>query len=1533
MLKKAKTRSRVMAFVMALLMVASLLPSDLLGGAFVAKAADKVYVLDASADLQAAAQGSLTDGGTIKAGTDDYFTVYTSAKMKIDSSEKTFDDGYAATQRINPGGKSDVTVPKNAIAFKTGAAAEVKIWWVSGGDGRSMAVTDAAGTVIAGTDVADSVKNTLYISKLNVEEDGNYFVAAPEGSNYIFKVEVTEAAAGPVVNEYILDASADLQAAAQGSLTDGGTIKAGTDEFFTLYTSAKMKIDGSDKTFDDGYTATQRINPGGKSDLTVPKNAIAFKTEGTATVKIWWVSGGDGRSMAVTDAAGTVVKGTDVADSVKNTLYISTLEVAEPGNYFVAAPEGSNYIFKVQVTDTIAPEPVVNDYILDASADLEEAAQGSLTDGGTIKAGTDEFFTLYTSAKMKIDGSDKTFDDGYTATQRINPGGKSDLTVPKNAIAFKTEGTATVKIWWVSGGDGRSMAVTDAAGTVVKGTDVADSVKNTLYISTLEVAEPGNYFVAAPEGSNYIFKVQVTDVVGGAVEKPRKAWADVAAPKLGTPALKDGNNGTIVIPYEMVIGDDGADEVLITVKDSEGNELQTLKSLIEGASGSKEYSPSASGTYTFSIAAVREGEENKTGTDVTFDFVLPLAKPTITSATSAGAGSVVVKWTSVDEAEKYQVLCDGDVKATVEGNEYKVTGLEVGKTYSFTVKAVRGEDVGDASAAKEAVATAEAQREWGFVAYGPSSTTDTSKNGYVGDINLDGKVTVFSEGGKGKIQPAAPDGVAFYYTPIPTEYNFTLKATLLVDKWKENGGQSGFGIMATDRLGEHGNTGNFYNNSISAVASKIEYRWDPVAKELVTADGVKYSMKNGLGVMTKTGLTPDTLENPTAAWKTTLETLETTAAEKGLEAGTYNIYANETSGTVTAITELTEVTLEIQKNNTGYFVSYYAEDGTLLKKVKYYGADALNQLDSEYVYVGFFAARDARVTATDIELTTILATEDAPAEERPITKIEPTFTVGSGDIANSDKYNFIFTSNVDGTVDIKLGDKVIASGLVLEGKGRIDQLVDLPTDKNKFEVVFTPDADQEMEEYTALANTDKITVNKTVTISDRFDEHNNIYVSPTATSKGYGSRTNPVDIYTAVKYVKPGQTIVIMEGTYLLDKSVRIEKGIDGTEDAPIRMVADPEAKTRPVFDFQTKVPGVVHLGNYWYFNGFDVTRSVNMEEGFQVAGSNNTLDSINTYFNGNAGIQISRNASVDISIEYWPANNLILNCTSYGNADASFADADGFAAKLTIGEGNVFDGCVAYNNADDGWDLFAKPETGPIGKVIIKNSVAYANGYKADGTLYSDDVNGNGFKMGGNSITGKHELINCYAFYNYKKGIDSNSCPDIIVENCITYNNEGYNVAFYTNDAKNTDFSATGIISFKDSTIKSGLSTAEQFKVKGTQDPDKYLGATNFYWDGAKSANAGGTEATAEWFKSLTFTGITRNEDGTINMNGFLELTALAPANIGAVPGGTASTVVVLAADTIASKGDMSNAYIAWLVLIGAAFVAAGFFAKKKFA
>ena len=105
--------------------------------------------------------------------------------------------------------------------------------------------------------------------------------------------------------------------------------------------------------------------------------------------------------------------------------------------------------------------------------------------------------------------------------------------------------------------------------------------------------------------------------------------------------------------------------------------------------------------------------------------------------------------------------------------------------------------------------------------------------------------------------------------------------------------------------------------------------------------------------------------------------------------------------------------------------------------------------------------------------------------------------------------------------------------------------------------------------------------------------------------------------------------------------------------------------------------------------------------------------------FNNNqdSGLQISRYKTSNATIDTWPSDNLILNCTAKNNCDdKTMENADGFAAKLTCGEGNVFDGCMSYNNSDDGWDLFAKTETGPTGVVTLQNCVAFRNGRTEDG-------------------------------------------------------------------------------------------------------------------------------------------------------------------------------------------------------------------------
>lgn len=47
-------------------------------------------------------------------------------------------------------------------------------------------------------------------------------------------------------------------------------------------------------------------------------------------------------------------------------------------------------------------------------------------------------------------------------------------------------------------------------------------------------------------------------------------------------------------------------------------------------------------------------------------------------------------------------------------------------------------------------------------------------------------------------------------------------------------------------------------------------------------------------------------------------------------------------------------------------------------------------------------------------------------------------------------------------------------------------------------------------------------------------------------------------------------------------------------------MIADPEAATRPVLDFQGRCAGMILAGDYWYFQGFDVTRSANAQKVFR---------------------------------------------------------------------------------------------------------------------------------------------------------------------------------------------------------------------------------------------------------------------------------------------------------------------------------------------
>ena len=993
-------------------------------------------------------------------------------------------------------------------------------------------------------------------------------------------------------------------------------------------------------------------------------------------------------------------------------------------------------------------------------------------------------------------------------------------------------------------------------------------------------------------------------------------WNKIETPLLGTPSVK---GGTISVPYTAQVGGIYAETLDVTMYDANGKAVNKQSITAEGESGVAEFTPAASGTYSFKAELIRTGEASKvSNTTTSVNFVLPMATPAGLNAENKGHGNVKLTWQAVPEAENYTVYVDGKVYAEgVTKLLQKISGLTVGQEYTFGVAAVRGNDISKPAEVKLTI-TEDAVKTWNYSAFGSSVDTMSEggkNNGFSGSYDTH-DLKVWSMNSKGKLVPNSTDGVAFYYTTIdPETENFTLSADVTVDSWKFTNGQEGFGLMVADRVGENGSGNSFWNNSYMVSATKVEYFWDAEAGQVSDA-GDKYTMKLGVGSQEKIGVTPENLAADTVVddFQTAMRTLETSAVASGQGAGTYNMVG----GYEAALKDITDVNpqttfhMTIQRNNTGYFLSYTnAATGETVTNKYYHGdnGDELTRLDENNIYVGFYASRSAKVSFSNMSLTTVAPENDAPAEARPITYVTPNFSIESAKVANNANYEMVYYGNADGVLSItnSKGEAVV-SGQHVDAKTKFRVNTVLEQGSNTFAVEFTPDADYKPAKYSLLSSYDtvKFDFNVTYNVKDR----SYIYVSPDGRSYGSGAKDDPVDIYTAVKSAAPGRTILLKGGTYALDKTVIVERGVNGTADAKIYMIADPEAATRPVLDFQGRCAGMILAGDYWYFQGFDVTRSANAQKGIQVSGSYNTVDNVVTYKNGNTGLQISRYKSTD-NWEDWPSHNLILNCTSYLNADAGYEDADGFAAKLTVADGNVFDGCIAAYNADDGWDLFAKVETGAIGQVVIQNCVAFKNGYVLDENGQEVDAgNGNGFKMGGSSISGHHILRNSVSFGNKAKGIDSNSCPDIEAYSSTSYNNESFNVAFYTNDAKNTAFIAKGILSFKDSSNAAGQTVAEQFKPKGTQETSAYENAMNYYWRGENSTNSEGIATTAEWFQNMDMNsaihgGIRRNTDGTINMNGFLAVTSAVPAGVGARMTGTPSAVFTVAADEVNNDDD----------------------------
>ncbi len=689
---------------------------------------------------------------------------------------------------------------------------------------------------------------------------------------------------------------------------------------------------------------------------------------------------------------------------------------------------------------------------------------------------------------------------------------------------------------------------------------------------------------------------------------------------------------------------------------------------------------------------------------------------------------------------------------------------------------------------------------------------------------------------RGKIADSE-DGFLYYYTEInPKDENFTLSASFRVDDDVRKDNQSGFGIIAIDTFMPGKGNARYFNSAGTMVAK-------------YTGKGTKFGIPGGRFV---TGY----VSNPTVS-----SASRDLSMSKPFDWNFKDDYVVEGNNNPPKFQAGETYKLTLRKSNTGFHAIL---NNDTENEIICYEPNLLLQQDKEKYYVGIAVARKIKVTVEDIKFETINPKDDEEVLSRPIEYIEPKISFDSTSKTSSNEYNLVLKSNVKGTATIinDKTDNIIEENIPIEDDIITIKDIILENGINKIKVIFNPyEKDkQNLKEYQELTSYDNFEKTHKVEVRKIRENEDKIYVSNSGNESGDGSLENPLDIHTAVSYVSPGQTIVLDEGTYKPTKQILIDRGVNGTAKKPIKLMAEDGKEV--IFDIsQSKDGGIILRGDYWHIYNIDVRKG---RQPVAVKGNNNILEKVRTHHNLDTGLQISGDSKEPFSM--WPANNLILSCESYDNKDTTAQDADGFGAKLCVGEGNIFRYCIAHNNIDDGFDLYAKSTSGSIGSVRLENCVAYRNGFLSDDEDRILTSDGNGFKLGGESMPAKHVLVNSVAFDNYRKGITSNSCPDVIVENCTSYGNGTSNIQLSTN-AKTTNFKVKGLISLNGKD-KDSISFKNQEDTI-TKDP------TNFF-------NGKGVDNS--WFENLN---ININpeilEDGTIDMKGLLVLTENAPKNSGA--------------------------------------------------
>jgi hypothetical protein len=286
------------------------------------------------------------------------------------------------------------------------------------------------------------------------------------------------------------------------------------------------------------------------------------------------------------------------------------------------------------------------------------------------------------------------------------------------------------------------------------------------------------------------------------------------------------------------------------------------------------------------------------------------------------------------------------------------------------------------------------------------------------------------------------------------------------------------------------------------------------------------------------------------------------------------------------------------------------------------------------------------------------------------------------------------------------------------------------------------------------------------------------YVAPGGSDGAAGTRAAPwQSAMRAQQGAQPGDTVYFRGGRYVFTAGVNacasrtatvnaVTLDKSGSEGKPIRYWAYPGEM--PVFDFTAmkddcRVKGFNVTASWIHLKGLEITgvpqqpeNHLNHESwGVWISGSHNIFEQLNLHHNMGPGLFIKDGAY-----------NLVLNSDSHHNYDPYTSNgagqsADGFGAHVKAGQpGNVFRGCRAWANSDDGFDLI-----NAYSPVTIEYSWAWLQGYLPGTTTPLAAGNGNGIKAGGyggryaaNGV--RHTVRYSVAFANKAAGFYANHHP-----------------------------------------------------------------------------------------------------------------------------------------------------------------------------